>query len=143
MCQDKATASWAAEPIRIGPPIHTSMAVYPLLLGPDNLPAITDPEEAAQDIPLAVFSALTHAKDTALPVIPDALATALATTSDKTVAGRAEYTEIGLGESRARTLWSTNGPPPTAWKAVAGARRSVTGVRSRTHQGRTAQGRTT
>lgn len=105
VCQDKATASWAAEPIRIGPPAHTSITVFPLVLGPDNLPAITDPEEAAQDIPLSVFSALTHAKDPALPVILDALATALANSSGETAKGWAEYTEIGLGDSRTRTLW--------------------------------------
>ncbi|WP_237519348.1 hypothetical protein [Streptomyces sp. HUCO-GS316] len=49
LCQDKSTASWAAAPIRIGLPTHTSIAVFPLVLGPDNLPAITDPEEAARD----------------------------------------------------------------------------------------------
>ncbi|WP_329534038.1 hypothetical protein OG568_31995 [Streptomyces sp. NBC_01450] len=79
--------------------------MFPLVLGPDNLPAITDPEEAAQDIPLSVFSALTHAKDPALPVILDALATALANASGETAKGWAEYTEIGLGDSRTRTLW--------------------------------------
>ncbi|RZB14647.1 hypothetical protein StrepF001_36580 [Streptomyces sp. F001] len=105
MCQDKATASWAAEPIRIGLPTCTSMAVFPLVLGPDNLPAITDPDVAAHDIPLSVFSALTHAKDPALPAILDALATALANTGGETAQNWAEYTEIGLGDAQTRAFW--------------------------------------
>ncbi|MGR6972407.1 hypothetical protein ACU639_22950 [Streptomyces cynarae] len=105
VCQDKSTASWAAEPIRIGPPTHTSIAVFPLVLGPDNLPAITDPDEAARDLPVSVFSALTHAKDPALPAILDALATALANTGGETAADWAEYTEIGLGDAQTRELW--------------------------------------
>jgi hypothetical protein len=105
LCQDKSTASWAATPIRIGLPTHTSIAVFPLVLGPDNLPAITDPEEAARDLPFSVFSTLTHAKDPALPVILDALATALADTGGETAVDWAEYTEIGLGDPRTRALW--------------------------------------
>ncbi|MDX2543851.1 hypothetical protein ACOT81_16925 [Streptomyces sp. WI04-05B] len=104
-CRDKTTASWASEPIRIGLPTHTSIAVFPLVLGPDNLPAITDPDEAAQDLPLSVLSTLIHAKDPALPAILDALATALANTGGEVAKGWAEYTEIGLGDPRTRATW--------------------------------------
>ncbi|WP_406172798.1 hypothetical protein [Streptomyces sp. NBC_00996] len=105
VCQDKGTASWAANPIRIGLPVHTSVAVFPLVLGPDNLPAIIDPDEAAQDLPLSVFSALTHAKDPALPAILETLATALANVGGETAADWAEFTEIGLGNTQACALW--------------------------------------
>lgn len=105
VCQDKTTAAWAAEPIRIGLPTHTSIAVFPLVLGPGSLPVITDPDEAAQDLSLSVFSALTHTKDPALPAILDALAAALANTGGETAQGWAEYTEIGLGDTRTRALW--------------------------------------
>ncbi|WP_328938457.1 hypothetical protein [Streptomyces tauricus] len=105
VCQDKSTASWAAEPIRIGPSTHTSIAVFPLVLGPDNLPAIIDPDEAAQDLGLSVFSALTHAKDPALPAILDALATALVDTGGEIAKDWAEFIEIGLGDPRTRALW--------------------------------------
>ncbi|MGN9816062.1 hypothetical protein ACTMUQ_12030 [Streptomyces sp. SD11] len=105
VCQDKSTASWAAEPIRIGPSTHTSIAVFPLVLGPDNLPAIIDPDEAAQDLGLSVFSALTHAKDPALPAILDALATALVDTGGEIAKDWAEFIEIGLGAPRTRALW--------------------------------------
>ncbi|MFF3376998.1 hypothetical protein ACFYXF_29100 [Streptomyces sp. NPDC002680] len=105
LCRDKNTASWAANPIRIGLPIHTSIAVFPLVLGPDNLPTIIDPDEAEQDIPLAVLSALAHAKDPALPAILEALATALANVGGNVLDDWAEYTEIGLGDTPARALW--------------------------------------
>ncbi|MGW4907973.1 hypothetical protein [Streptomyces sp. NPDC004270] len=39
VCKDKATESWAAEPIRVGVSVHTSMVVFPLVLGPGNVPA--------------------------------------------------------------------------------------------------------
>jgi hypothetical protein len=105
VCQDKATASWAAEPVRVGIPVHTSMAVFPLVLGPGNLPAVTDPDEAADDLALAVFSALAHAKDPGLPAILDALAVAVINTGGETAKSWAEFTEIGLGDTRARAHW--------------------------------------
>ncbi|MFI1730160.1 hypothetical protein ACH40E_13165 [Streptomyces acidicola] len=105
VCRDKATASWAAEPVRVGLPVHTSMAVFPLVLGPGNVPAITDPDEATEDLALAVFSALAHAKDQGLPVILDALAAAVANTGGETAQRWAEFTEVGLGDTPARALW--------------------------------------
>ncbi|MPY49843.1 RpnC/YadD family protein [Streptomyces acidicola] len=105
VCRDKATASWAAEPVRVGLPVHTSMAVFPLVLGPGNVPAVTDPDEATEDLALAVFSALAHAKDPGLPAILDALAAAVANTGGETAQRWAEFTEVGLGDIPARALW--------------------------------------
>ncbi|MFD7130425.1 hypothetical protein [Streptomyces sp. NPDC059894] len=105
VCRDKATASWAAEPVRVGLPVHTSMAVFPLVLGPSNVPAVTDPDEASEDLALAVFSALAHAKDPDLPAILDALAEAVAETGGETAKRWAEFTEVGLGDTQARALW--------------------------------------
>ncbi|KUN11780.1 RpnC/YadD family protein [Streptomyces canus] len=104
LCRDKATASWAAEPIRVGRPFHTSMLVFPLVLGPGNLSVITDPDEAAEDVPLAVFSAFAHAKDPGLPAIREALAEVLAG-QDEGSDDWVEYVEIGLGDGPARDLW--------------------------------------
>ncbi|MFE4964880.1 hypothetical protein [Streptomyces sp. NPDC056660] len=105
VCKDKATESWAAEPIRVGVSVHTSMVVFPLVLGPGNVPAVTDPDEAAEDLPLAVFTALAHAKDPVLPAILDALAAAVVNAGDEAGKRWAEFTEIGLGDTRARALW--------------------------------------
>lgn len=58
VCRDKKTAAWAEEPIRIGCGFHTSMKVFPLVLGPIGVRPITDPEEVAKDPALATFSVL-------------------------------------------------------------------------------------
>lgn len=105
VCRDKATASWAAEPVRVGLPAHTSMAVFPLVLGPGNVPAVADPDEAAGDLAFAVLSAFAHAKDPGLPAILDGLAAAVANAGGETGKRWAEFTEIGLGDTPARTLW--------------------------------------
>jgi len=42
VCRDKGTAEWAAEPIRIGLENHPSLVAYPLVLGPHNVPMVTD-----------------------------------------------------------------------------------------------------
>lgn len=120
VCKDKATASWAAEPIRVGHGFHTSMLVFPLVIGPGNLSAITDPDEAAGDIPLAVFSALAHAKDPGLPAILEALAPTVADKEARSKADTgtdaggnvgaepvdwAEFVEVGLGDGPGRKYW--------------------------------------
>ncbi|GAA4968545.1 hypothetical protein GCM10023238_40710 [Streptomyces heliomycini] len=120
VCKDKATAAWAAEPIRVGRGFHTSMVVFPLVLGPGILPVITEADEAARDLGVAVFSALAYAKDPALTVILDALASGVADNADKsrsegdTETGEggdvdrvdwAEIVEIGLGEGPGREYW--------------------------------------
>lgn len=120
VCKDKATASWAAEPIRIGQGFHTSMVVFPLVLGPGTLPVITEAEEAARDLGVAVFSALAYAKDPGLTVILDALASGVAEDADESrsqgIIGSdeggemdrvdwAEIVEVGLGDGPGREYW--------------------------------------
>ncbi|MCW1094752.1 hypothetical protein OJ963_12360 [Streptomyces sp. RS2] len=109
VCKDKTTASWAAEPIRVGRGFHTSMVVFPLVLGPGVLPAITEADEAARDLGVAVFSALAHAKDPGLTAILDALASGVADDAQKSGdvdrADWAEIVEIGLGEGPGRDYW--------------------------------------
>ncbi|MFC9469663.1 hypothetical protein [Streptomyces coelicoflavus] len=118
VCKDKATAAWAAEPIRVGRGFHTSMAVFPLVLGPGILPMITEPDEVARDLGVAVFSALAYATDPGLTAILDALASGVANDADKPGSGDntetdgdvdrvdwAEIVEIGLGEGPGRDYW--------------------------------------
>jgi hypothetical protein len=60
VCSKAATAAWARRPISIGLVSQPSLVTYPLVLGPDNVPVILEVDEAAEDVVLAVFSALTH-----------------------------------------------------------------------------------
>ncbi|MFF4738717.1 hypothetical protein ACFY2W_22965 [Streptomyces sp. NPDC001262] len=105
ICPDKATADWAAGPFRLGPEGWTALSVHPLVLGPGNVPVITDPEEAARDLPLATFSAMTHGRDGGAPDILEALALALGTADPESAEYYSELLEIGLGDTRARETW--------------------------------------
>ncbi|MGW0063987.1 hypothetical protein ACWDTT_29130 [Streptosporangium sandarakinum] len=51
------TAAWCAHPITLG---HPGLTLTPLVLGPDQIPAITDPCQAQANPELAVLSALVH-----------------------------------------------------------------------------------
>ncbi|WP_461063586.1 hypothetical protein [Streptomyces pseudoechinosporeus] len=104
-CQDKTTAAWAAEPITIGPRQWRTLTLRPLVLGPHNVPAITDPSAAARDIPLATLSAITHGKDANAAAILKALAAALKTVDEESARIFAEFTELGLGTAPAAKIW--------------------------------------
>lgn len=69
------------------------------------MPVITEVKEAARDVPLAVFSAITHSKGPGAAAILETLAAALNTVDPDTAAIFAEFTEVGLGNTRARQIW--------------------------------------
>ncbi|MDA2810235.1 hypothetical protein O4J56_06250 [Nocardiopsis sp. RSe5-2] len=104
-CPSRATASWARDPIVIGSPWHATQMTTPIVLGPDNVETVTDPERAAGDVMLAVFSALVHRKGPDRDGILKALAEALDTIEVATAKYIAEFTETGLDEGPAREFW--------------------------------------
>lgn len=77
--QNSATARWAAQPIQLGLRGWESLTVRPLVLGPDNVPVITDEREAVRDVPLAVLSARTHGRGRNAAAILESPAAALQT----------------------------------------------------------------
>ncbi|GAA2310770.1 hypothetical protein SVIO_053120 [Streptomyces violaceusniger] len=105
VCQDKSTADWAAGPFRLGLDDWTALSVHPLVLGPGNVPVILDPEEAAQDLTLATFSALTHGSHRDAPAILKALARAMGTADPESVSYYSELLEIGLEGFPAKDTW--------------------------------------
>jgi hypothetical protein len=52
------TARWAQEPIALGP----GAQLAPLVVGPQGVPVVTDPERAKQDPELAVLSVMAHGR---------------------------------------------------------------------------------
>ncbi|MEU8317800.1 hypothetical protein AB0C33_05450 [Nonomuraea sp. NPDC048881] len=105
ICQDEATATWAALPKTIGLPDWPTLSVRAVVVGPHNIPVIDDLAEAVNDVVLTMFSALTHARSKEVAAILEVLADALDTT-DTTSAGHiAEQTEVGLGNTDARRIW--------------------------------------
>ena len=76
VCLDPAVALWCAEPIPLG---HPGLQLVPLVLGPDQVPMVTDPGEAARIPELAVLSAMTHGGGPAGGAVLRALVEGLAT----------------------------------------------------------------
>ncbi|MZE76196.1 hypothetical protein [Streptomyces xinghaiensis] len=105
VCQEESTARWAAAPLHIGPPQWRTLTIRPLVLGPHNVPLITDPSTAARDIPLATFAAITHGKHPCAATMLKALATALKTLDAETATIFRELTELGLGKSPGAQIW--------------------------------------
>ncbi|MGV9925882.1 hypothetical protein [Nocardia rhamnosiphila] len=103
--RDEAVATWARNPVPNGAPRWPTVTVKPLVLGPGNVPVITDPAEAAADIPLTALSAMTHAADPRINAILKALATALRGEDADDLAIFGELTELGLGDTPAADIW--------------------------------------
>jgi hypothetical protein len=57
VCPTPAVASWCAEPIVICTP---GLTLTPIVLGPNEIPVVTDPDQAKRHPELAVLSAMTH-----------------------------------------------------------------------------------
>jgi hypothetical protein len=105
VCNKENTARWARQPIVIGLPDLTCMLVHPVVLGPDNVPAVTDTAEAGIDVTFAVFSALTHSRSPKVGAILEALAGALKAIDRDTALTLVEITEAGLGETAGQQKW--------------------------------------
>jgi hypothetical protein len=101
----QSTARWTRQPIDIGMPGLILQTTRLVVFGPDNVPLVTDPEDAAADVMLAVFSALTHSRGTEARGILEALASALTTIDEETASSLSEFTEIGLGETPSAEIW--------------------------------------
>ncbi|GAA0981833.1 hypothetical protein GCM10009555_050630 [Acrocarpospora macrocephala] len=93
ICQDRATATWAATPIEIG---HPGLTLVPLVIGPDNTPVITDLAEAISNIGLAAISAITHNNHPEIDTILRTFTEALATIDPDTAPRYAEYVTTSL-----------------------------------------------
>jgi Arc/MetJ-type ribon-helix-helix transcriptional regulator len=59
LCADEAVARWCARPIETG---HPGFVLRPLVLGPDAVPIVTEPEQAAAMPELSVLSAIAHGR---------------------------------------------------------------------------------
>ncbi|CAM5516768.1 hypothetical protein GCM10010329_65510 [Streptomyces spiroverticillatus] len=105
LCHDRATARWAAKPIEFGLPGLPSLVVRPLVLGPDNVPVMAEPEQVRSNVPLAVFAAITHGNDPGVAAILKSLAEALDELDPNEAVIYAEYVEAGLSDVAAQQTW--------------------------------------
>ncbi|MEV1037977.1 hypothetical protein AB0J01_14985 [Streptomyces sp. NPDC050204] len=105
VCQDRATAEWAARPIRIGLRQWQTLALNPLVAGPHNMPVITDVAEARKDLALATLAAITHADNPDVGAILKTLSVALRDTPEAIADPVIELTAQGLGNRPAAQHW--------------------------------------
>lgn len=108
VCQDRATAKWAAGPFDCGSRGWTSQRTHPLVAGPDNSPVITDVRTATKNLPLAALSALAHARGPERGAILEAIGSALhelLDTDPETVRYVFEFLETTLGKTPAGEKW--------------------------------------
>ncbi|WP_371612718.1 hypothetical protein [Streptomyces clavifer] len=105
VCQDRATAQWAARPVPLGAPQWPAMTLHPLVAGPHNIPVITDVAEARKDLALATLSAITHAGDPDVGVILKTVSAALRDTPDAVAEPIVELIAQGLGNRPAAQQW--------------------------------------
>lgn len=104
--RDAKTAGWARRFHPIGLPGRPCLIVCPLAVGPDDLPAVTDFDQACGDLVLTVFSALVHAEQPEAEAILEVLCVALATIPTDLATELAAFAEAGLRGTTAFEYWS-------------------------------------
>ncbi|WP_225850006.1 hypothetical protein [Streptomyces sp. HPF1205] len=104
VCQDESTARWAERPMDLGPPQWPTLTLRPLVLGPHNLPLITDPTEVQKDVSFAVLSAMVHGRN---PQVEEALRAIVSATKDAEEAPVTflDILELGLVGTPAAQIW--------------------------------------
>ncbi|WP_406475648.1 hypothetical protein [Streptomyces sp. NBC_01615] len=105
VCRDRATTKWAAGPFDCGTRGWTAQRTYPLVVGPDNLPVITDERTAAEKPAMAAFSALTHANSPDVDAILDSLGRALAGMDLDAAGYFYQFLDSALGATPAGDKW--------------------------------------
>lgn len=105
LCSDKATAEWAAKPLRTGVGRPTQVTI-PHVLGPANVPRVTERQEAAADMDFAAFCLWIHSKDRDIAGILTVVGEAPAQDTDpESRDDLAGPIEDGLGSKHAREIW--------------------------------------
>ncbi|MDT9698567.1 hypothetical protein [Streptomyces sp. P17] len=105
VCQDRATAQWAAREVSFGPRQWPLLTLRPLVAGPHNMPVLTDPAEVRKDLALATLSAITHAKHPDAGVILKSMTTVLRDTPQGVANPIIELISQGLGKYPAARQW--------------------------------------
>lgn len=105
VCQDLATAKWAHGPFKLGTDGWTALSVHPLVLGPGNMPVITDVARAERNLAFATLAAMTHGRHESTPAILKTLAQALGRADAETAEYFVEMLEIALEDTEARQIW--------------------------------------
>ncbi|UUU23532.1 hypothetical protein [Streptomyces sp. DSM 40750] len=105
VCQDRATAKWATGPFDCRARGWTAQTTRPLVIGPDNLPEITDTRTAADNLAMAAFSALAHARSPQIDAILETMGHALQVRDGTGTNYFYEFLEVTLRGTPAGDKW--------------------------------------
>ena len=105
VCQNRATAEWAASPTHFGSPEHPVVTLRPLVVGPHNMPVITDVATARKDPAFATLAFITHAGDPDVGTMMKTLSTTLRDIPEAIANPLAELAAQGLGNRPAAKQW--------------------------------------
>jgi hypothetical protein len=105
VCRHRSTATWAAGPFecRVGP--WATQVTRPFVLGPDNVPEITDESEVARQPALATISAIVHSESKNIAATLDIMARGMRSFDKGTAKYWCEFLEVGLKDTPARETW--------------------------------------
>ncbi|MEU8957334.1 hypothetical protein AB0C93_23865 [Streptomyces sp. NPDC048518] len=105
VCKSRATARWAAGPFDCGARGWTAQTTWPLVVGPDNVPVITERRAVEENLAMATFAALTHGNNPDAAPILEALARAVQASDKKSATYYNDLLDVGLGDTRAGAKW--------------------------------------
>ncbi|MFC9976264.1 hypothetical protein ACFVH6_35765 [Spirillospora sp. NPDC127200] len=101
-----STAAWARRPLKVEvPSLCTTMVMTTIVFGPDNVPLVTDLEQARVNVGFAAFAALVHGRSSEVVGILEVLQVALNGVDVKTAKKLARITEAGLINPLAKQKW--------------------------------------
>src|SRR6266568_6375420 len=108
ICDDPKVAVWASRARAFGPTAHKTMQLAPVVCGPRSVPRFLDPDEVANDLPLAAISVIAHSAEPDADLHMTVFATALEAQPDgENKFTLADLVSAGLSGSPAARLWST------------------------------------
>ncbi|MEV7083431.1 hypothetical protein AB0N88_33600 [Streptomyces sp. NPDC093516] len=105
VCRNRPTAAWAAGPFECRVGTWTSQTTRPFVLGPDNVPKITDESLVARAPAMATFSAIVHSESENAPAILDMLARGMRSFDKATAKYWCEWLEVGLENTPVQETW--------------------------------------
>ncbi|GAA2935868.1 MULTISPECIES: hypothetical protein [Streptomyces] len=105
VCRDRSTASWAAGPFESRVGNWTTQATRPFVLGPDNVPVITDESMIVREPALATFSAIVHSDSEDAPAILGMVARGMRSFDKATAKYWCEWLEVGLEDTPVQETW--------------------------------------
>ncbi|MFD5227834.1 hypothetical protein ACFWJ5_04750 [Streptomyces qaidamensis] len=105
VCKNRPTASWAAGPFECRVRTWTTQSTRPFVLGPNNVPEITDESVVARQPALATFSAIVHSESANAAATLELLARGMRSFDKSTAKYWCEWLEVGLENTRVRETW--------------------------------------